>query len=93
MSRMSQRYPNWQQLAYHYFSHVENSHVENCFRLEGNRQRKHRFIIKGDTEINVLFMIEVKNMVFLKGNCQELQLSHEFARKILKKHAFNFQLY
>lgn len=87
----AQRYPNRQHPAHQYFPYVENS-----FRQEGNREREQRFIINEETEINVLAMVEVDKTVSLREISQEMQISYESARKILKKHgyrAFKYQLH
>lgn len=65
-------------------------------RQEGNREVQEEFIINEETEINVLLMVEVDKTVSLRKICQVLQISHESARKILRKHgyrAFKYQLH
>ncbi|KAJ8909526.1 hypothetical protein NQ315_008325 [Exocentrus adspersus] len=77
----AQRYPNRQHPVHQYFPYLENR-----FRQDGNRDAEEKFIINEETEINVIALVEVDKTVSLRKIAQELQISHESARKILKKH-------
>lgn len=87
----AQRYPNRHHPAHQYFLYVEK-----WLRQERNREAEQRFIINEETEINVLAMVEVDKTASLREISQELQISHESTRKILKKHgyrSFKYQLH
>ncbi|KAJ8913800.1 hypothetical protein NQ315_002706 [Exocentrus adspersus] len=89
--RKAQRYPNQQHPVHQYFPYLKNR-----FRQDGNRDAEEKFIINEETEINVIALVEVDKTVYLRKIAQELQISHESARKILKKHgykAFKYQLH
>ncbi|KAJ8910692.1 hypothetical protein NQ315_015400 [Exocentrus adspersus] len=62
--------------------------MHQYFRQDGNRNAEETFMMNEDTEINVIAMVEVDKTVSLRKIAQELQISHESARKILKKHGY-----
>lgn len=89
----AQRYPDRHHPTHQYFPYLENR-----FRQERHQQEQaeEKFIINEETEINVLAMVEVDKTVSLRQIHEELQINHESARKILKKHgyrSFKYQLH
>lgn len=75
--------PNRQHPSQQYFPYIQNRYWQ-----EGNWKAEQWFIINEDVEINVLATVEVDKTVSSREIGQELNMSHESARKILKRHEY-----
>lgn len=80
----AERYPGRQHPCRQYFSFLERK-----FRQEEEiNPRDNNFVIDEATEINVLAYVEMNPTASTREIGLEVQISHESARQILKKHGF-----
>lgn len=88
----AQRFPERQHPPPNYFLRVESQ-----FRREEDDPRNNNveFVVDEETEINVVALVEIDRTTSLRQIGRELTISHEAARKILKKHnyrSFKYQV-
>lgn len=78
----AERYPGRQHPCFQYFPIVERKLREGINQNVGN------FIVNEETEINVLAFVEVNPTASTREISNEMHISHESIRKILKKHGY-----
>lgn len=82
------RYPNRRQPNNVYFLRLEKK-----FRSTNEQGNEREFIMSEDIEINVLAYVEMEKNASIRQIAQELGISRESVRKILKKHNYKSYKY